>query len=366
MASKLFTPGKIGALELPNRLIRSATQDPFGRRDGTCAPEQVALYGDIAASGVGAIITAYSYISPEARSTGIQVGFATEEQRASQKEVLDAVHAKGGRLILQIMHAGMNIFMPEKRVEGGKIFAPSGGMKGANEMETTELTADEMAKIKADFVDAAKAAKAMGFDGVQLHCAHGYLLSQFLDPNSNLRTDNYGGSAENRFRFPGECLTAIREAVGADYPVLVKVNTNCSGEADAAYAEDILYYCQQFEALGADAIELSGYNWLGLGKKKVPTFYLDRAGQIAKAVKIPTILVGGIRTVEQADQVLAAGVEFVSASRPFICQPDFYNVLEKGEDSKCVGCTKCLGNIWAKEGRRCVMHEIPEGFPKEK
>ena len=100
MPSNLFSAGQIGTMTLPNRVIRSATQDPFGHRDGTCAPEQVALYRDIAAAGTGAIITAYSYISPEARSTGIQVGFATEEQRASQKEVLDAVHEAGGRLIL--------------------------------------------------------------------------------------------------------------------------------------------------------------------------------------------------------------------------------------------------------------------------
>ncbi len=365
MASALFTPGRIGALTLPNRLIRSATQDPFGQRDGTCAPEQVALYRDIAQSGVGAIITAYSYISPEARSTGIQVGFATEAQRQSQKEVLDAVHAAGGRLILQLMHAGMNVFLSEKRVEGGKLLAPSGGMTAPNEMLTTELDAAGLAKIKADFVDAAKAAKAMGFDGVQLHCAHGYLLSQFLDPNANHRTDEYGGSAENRFRFPGECLRAIREAVGAEYPVLVKVNTTCSGEADAAYAQDILYFCRQFQALGADALELSGHNWLGLGKKKVPTFYLERAKAVRAAVTLPLILVGGIRKMEEIDAILEAGIDFVSASRPFICQPDFYQHLEKGEASPCIGCTKCLGNIWSKEGRRCVKHEIPVGFPKE-
>ena len=304
MASALFTPGRIGALTLPNRLIRSATQDPFGQRDGTCAPEQVALYRDIAQSGVGAIITAYSYISPEARSTGIQVRFATEAQRQSQKEVLDAVHAAGGRLILQLMHAGMNVFLSEKRVEGGKLLAPSGGMTAPNEMLTTELDAAGLAKIKADFVDAAKAAKAMGFDGVQLHCAHGYLLSQFLDPNANHRTDEYGGSAENRFRFPGECLRAIREAVGAEYPVLVKVNTTCSGEADAAYAQDILYFCRQFQALGADALELSGHNWLGLGKKKVPTFYLERAKAVRAAVTLPLILVGGIRKMEEIDAIL--------------------------------------------------------------
>ena len=365
MASKLFTAGKLGTMTLPNRLIRSATQDPFGHRDGTCAPEQVALYRELAASGVGAIITAYSYISPEGRSTGIQVGFATEAQRASQKEVLDAVHEAGGKLILQIMHAGMNVFMPEKHVAGGKLLAPSGGMKAPNEMMTTEINAADMDKICADFVDAAKAAKELGFDGVQLHCAHGYLLSQFLDPNTNLRTDEFGGSAENRFRFPARCLTAIREAVGKDYPVLVKVNTNCSGEAKEAYGEDILYFCRQFEALGADAIELSGYNWLSLGKKQVPNFYMERAAKIRKEVSLPLILVGGIRNMESVDAILDTGIDFVSASRPFICQPDFYRHLEQGEESPCTGCTKCLGNIWAKEGRRCTKHPIPEAFQKD-
>lgn len=362
--SQLFTSAHIGTLTLPNRLIRSATQDPFGQRDGTCAPEQVALYGDLAASGVGAIITAYSYISPEARSTGIQIGFATEAQRESQKQVLDAVHQNGGQLILQLMHAGMNVFLPEKRVEGGKLLAPTGGMTAPNEMTTTELTQADLDKIKADFVNAAQAAQAMGFDGVQLHCAHGYLLSQFLDPTTNHRTDQYGGSAENRFRFPGECFSAIREAVGKDFPLLVKINTNCPGPDDAAYAQDILYFCRQLQDLGADAIELSGYNWLGLGKKKVPTFYLERAKAIRAAVSVPLILVGGIRTPEDAQAILDAGMDFVSASRPFICQTDFCQTLKRGEASPCTGCTKCLGNIWKAEGRRCVQHPMPEGFPK--
>ena len=350
MASTLFTPGRIGSLELPNRLIRSATQDPFGRRDGTCAPEQVALYRQLAESGVGAIITAYSYISPEARSTGIQVGFATPAQRASQKEVLDAVHAAGGKLILQLMHAGMNVFMSAKHVYGGRLLAPTGGMTAPNEMTTTAMTSADMDKILKDFADAARAAKAMGFDGVQLHCAHGYLLSQFLDPNTNARTDDFGGSAADRFRFPGGCLRAIREAVGPDYPVLVKLNSNCAGEADAQYAKDLLYFCQQFEALGADAIELSGYNWLGLGKT------------VVDMLSIPVILVGGVRSVADADAALDAGIAFVSASRPFICQPDFYQKLQAGEEAACIGCTKCLGNIWTKEGRRCVKHEIPPEF----
>ena len=96
--------------------------------------------------------------------------------------------------------------------------------------------------------------------------------------------------------------------------------------------------------------------------KKIPTFYLDRAVQIRQAVSIPLILVGGVRGPETAQQILDAGIDFVSASRPFICQPDFVRHLEQGEDSPCVGCTKCLGNIWSKEGRRCIKHEIPAAF----
>lgn len=224
----------------------------------------------------------------------------------------------------------MNVFMPEKHVAGGKLLAPTGGLKAPNDMETTEITAEDMAKIKADFVDAAKAAKELGFDGIQLHCAHGYLLSQFLDPNTNQRTDAYGGSAENRFRFPGECLTAIREAVGKDYPVLIKVNTNCGGEYKASYAEDILYFCRQFEALGADAIELSGYNWLGLGKKQVPTFYLDQAKAIRQEVKIPLIL--GRRRARSGDGPGHPGRRHRVCLRlpPFICQPDFVRHLGAG------------------------------------
>lgn len=365
MTSRLFTPGRIGSLTLPNRLIRSATQDPFGQRNGVCSVEQAALYRELAQSGVGASITAYSYVSSDGRSTGVQVGFVTREQRESQKEVLDAVHAAGGRLILQLMHAGMNVFMAEKWVDGGRLLAPSGGMSAPNRMLTTEITQEDMERIISDFVDAASSAKTLGFDGIQIHCAHGYLLSQFLDPNVNLRTDGFGGSAENRFRFVGHCLAAVRAAVGEDYPILVKVNSNCAGQTDAQYAKDLLYFCRQFEASGVDGIELSGCDWLGLGKKGARTFYLERAEQVCAAVGIPLILVGGIRTLEDAERALDRGIEFVSAARPFICQPDFYQRLIQGEQSPCVSCTKCLGNIWGKEGRRCVQHPIPEGFPRE-
>ncbi len=356
-AVTLFQEGKIGSMTLPNRIIRSATQDPFGHRDGTAAKEQVQIYGDLAASGVGLIISAYANVPADGRATKIQVGFSSEAQYESQKEVLDAVHAKGGKLVLQIHHAGENVFfVPES---GLGPLAPTGSRAAANKLATREITEADMDRIAGDFVTAAVKAKELGFDGVQLHCAHGYLLNQFMDPNYNQRTDEHGGSAENRFRFTARIMKDLRAAVGADYPILIKINANCAGEADAQYAEDFVYFCQQLEALGADAIEVSGFDWIAKGKAKEHNYYLARISKAMETVKIPFIMVGGMRTQEDLKAVEEAKIPFFSFSRPFIAQPDLVSRLKNGEDMTCISCSKCF-ILWEKEGRRCVLHPKPE------
>lgn len=358
MPSQLFTPGKIGKLTLPNRLIRSATQDPFGPPDGTANQAQIDLHSEIAASGVSFMITAYTYVSPEGRATPIQIGFCNEAHYASQKKVVDAVHAKGAKIALQINHAGQNVYFTPDLPDPTPL-APSGNMKAPNGLMTREITTADMERLCQDYVKAAVKGKEIGFDAVQLHCAHGYLLNQFLDPNYNQRSDEFGGSAENRFRFVKKILIALREALGADYPILVKVNTNCAGEADAAFADDIVYFCQQFEALGVDAIELSGFDWIAQGKAKNNNYYMARAKAVRAAVKIPLILVGGVRTQANMEEVLSSGMDFISMARPFIAQPDLIRHLEAGEDAKCVSCSKCF-ILWEREGRRCILHDKPE------
>lgn len=358
MSSKLFTPAKIGKLELPNRVIRSATQDPFGQPDGTVCQPQIDLHAEIAAGGVPLMITAYTYVSPEGRATDIQVGFCNEAHYAGQKKVVDAVHKNGGKIVLQINHAGQNVYFTPDLPDFAPL-APSGGMKAPNGMLTREITVEDMERLCKDYVTAAVKGKELGFDAVQLHCAHGYLLNQFMDPNYNKRTDEFGGSAENRFRFVRKILLALREALGEDYPILVKVNSNCAGEADAAYAEDIVYFCKQYEALGVDAIELSGFDWIAQGKAKNHNYYLERAKAVRAAVKTPIIFVGGVRTQADIDAVLEAGMDFVSLARPFICQPRLLENLKAGEDAKCVSCSKCFV-LWEREGRRCVLHAKPE------
>lgn len=359
MSATLFTEAKIGNMTLSNRIIRSATQDPFGQADGTCCEAQAALHAEIAENNVPLLITAYTYISENGRATDIQVGFCNEAHYESQKKVLDAVHAKGGKMALQINHAGQNVyFMPG--LEDKTPIAPSAERKAPNGLLTREITEADMDTLCADYVKAAVKGKELGFDAVQLHCAHGYLLNQFMDPNFNRRTDEYGGSAENRFRFPRRVLIALREALGADYPLLVKVNTNCYGEErDAAFAEDIIYFCKQFEELGVDAIEMSGFDWIAQGKAKNHNYYLDRAKAIRAAVKTPLIFVGGVRTQEDIQAVLDAGMDFISLARPFIAQPDLAKRLEAGENAKCVSCSKCFV-LWEREKRRCVLHPKPE------
>lgn len=358
MSSKLFTPAQIGTMTLENRLIRSATQDPFALADGSACQPQVDLCRAIAANGTAMIINGHTYVSLDGRSTMDQVGFCTEEHYASEKHVLDAIHASGGKFILQINHAGLNVFMPEEQVNF-ELLAPCADTKAPNGMLSRAVNTEDMDRLVKDYVAAAVKGKELGFDGVQLHCAHGYLLCQFLDPNFNQRTDEFGGSAENNFRFIRRILNALREALGQDYPLLVKVNTNCAGEADATYEPLLLEYCRQFQEAGVDAIELSGFDWIPQGKKQNHNYYLERAKKVRAVVDVPLILVGGIRTQADIDAVLDAGIDFVSLCRPFICQPDLAQHLKNGEDSPCVSCSRCF-YLWNKEKRRCVKHEKPE------
>ena len=379
MATTLFTAGKIGTLTLPNRLIRSATQDPFGHRDGTCDAQQVELYRQIAAAGTGAIITAYSYISPEARSTGIQVGFATPEQRASQKEVLDAVHQAGGRLILQLMHAGLNVYMSEKHVVGGKLLAPSGGMKGANEMETTDITPADMDKIRADFVDAAKAAKEMGFDGIQLHCAHGYLLSQFLDPNTNHRTDEYGGDLENRLRCAREILEGVKAACGPDFVVSMRLalksyikgynQPSLHGEDEVGRTlEEGLEIARRLEAYGYDCLSVDFGQYDSFYYAAPPCYMekgrvIDLAAACKQVVSIPVLCGGRMNDPALAAQAIADGkLDAIVLGRPSLADPAYAQKVAMGcpEDIRpCIGCNQgCIGAL--KAGRRAGCAVNPQ------
>ena len=230
------------------------------------------------------------------------------------------------------MHAGMNVFMPEKRVEGGRLLAPTGGMTAPNEMTTTEITAADMDKICADFVDAAKAARELGFDGVQLHCAHGYLLSQFYSPLTNHRKDEYTGeSLDGRLRFHTEVLTAIRKAVGDDFPVSIRFGAYDYREGGSSL-EEIPEAAKMLVAAGADILDISmgmgGGHMLGQPEEGV---FSPLAEIVKKAVNVPVITVGNIHTRQGAENLLQnEKADMTAIGRPIFKDPDFArNMMRK-------------------------------------
>ena len=355
--SKVFEEVKLPHLTLKNRLVRSATQDPFGGQDCCPSEKQKELYDTISANNVGMIITGHVCVTPEGTAGGWQNAFYDDKFIAAQAEVAKIIKANGSAAVLQISHAGGNA-MANPGCEQFELLAPVEKVFNKNLPASKAMDRADMDRVRDAFAAAAKRAVAAGFDGIQVHLAHGYLLSEFLNPSINTRTDEYGVNAEGRFRFPKEVLTAVREAVGPDYPVFVKINSNCE-ENDEAFEADFLYYMRELDKFGLEGIEVSGWNFTPLGRAGMHDYFLERAAKAAKEISTPVFLIGGIRTEEDMQRALDEGMTLVSMCRPFICQLDLGTRLMNGEETPCTSCSKCF-YLLHKEGRRCIFHPLPE------
>lgn len=347
---KAFAPCSLGGMELRNRIVRSATFDPLGSPDGEVTEEQIGQSRALAGNQVGLIISAMTNVSPEGIGAALQNAIYDDRFLPGHRRLTAAVHGAGGKVVLQINHAGASGIRPAPP-------SPSGVTSRNSKAPSREMTRAEMQAVAADFAAAAARTRAAGYDGVQIHCAHGYLLSEFLSPYDNRRTDEYGGSAENRFRFPGEVIAAVRKAVGPDYPVLIKLNSNAERD-DEAYGQDLLLYGKRLAELGVTAIEVSGYDFTPQGKSGKSNYYLERAAALRRACGIPVILVGGMRSKADLETVLDAGIDLVSLSRPFISEPDLVKKMMEGQErSNCISCSKCfvLMAKYKPGGRRCIL-----------
>lgn len=349
--TKALEPCRFLGMELRNRIVRSATYDPLGAPDGSVTAEQAAYYRTLAENQVGLIITGMANVSEDGAGALLQNGIFDDRFIPGHELLTKAVHEASGRVVLQINHAGAQGIGPMN-------LSPSGIAPRIPMAPCREMTEGEMERVAADFASAAVRAQKAGYDGVQVHCAHGYLLSEFLNPHFNRRADEYGGSAENRFRFPGLVLRAVKKAVG-DYPVLIKINSNAE-ENDEAYAKDLPYFAGRCAELGVGAVEVSGFDFTPQGKTGKHNYYLERAAAARRASGIPVILVGGVRTPEDMDKALSSGVDLVAMSRPFICEPDFLLRLKSGQAaSSCKNCSRCFAllSVYPKKGILCVLHK---------
>ncbi|WP_243367403.1 NADH:flavin oxidoreductase [Fundidesulfovibrio soli] len=364
--SDLFTGMTIGSLAVPNRFVRSATWEGMAADDGSVTPRLAQYVADLARGEVGLIISGHSYVSPEGKAGLKQMGIHDDSMNQGLALLAGAVHEAGGIIALQLAHAGSQA---NTQLTGLPAVGPS-PIPMPDGSTCRELDHAGIAALVAAFAKAAARAKAAGFDAVQVHAAHGYLLCQFLSPAWNKRTDEYGGTLENRARFLLEVVAAVREAVGPDFPVLAKINSEDFVEGGPT-PEDAAAVARMLEAASVDAVELSGgcrpageaFMPARKGRIKGPEaeVYYRRAAKLCKdALTIPLILVGGVRSFEVAQELLHGGLaDFISLCRPLICEPWLVKRWREGDrrPAECVSDNACYGPGFAGEGIRCVTLE---------
>ena len=359
---KLFSPTKIKTLTLSNRFIRSATWEGLAAENGDCTPELVDFMENLAGGKAGLIISGHAYVSPDGQATLRQLGVDHDGRIEGLSTMTAAVHRRGGRIIMQLAHGGL------KADEKFSNMTPMGPSVAVDLLEPPgrEMTAMDIRQVVDAFGQAARRAQVAGFDGVQIHAAHGYLLSQFLSPALNRRGDDYGGDIQNRARILLEAFNSIRQAVGQHFPIIVKINSEDFLKKGLTL-EDGMQVGAMLDKAGVDAIEVSGGTLLS-GKnipfRKEITFereqaYFRRAAKKLKArIKSPVILVGGIRSYLLAERLVDEGfADYISMSRPFIREPRLIARWQSGDLRKatCISCNGCLGAARSGRGVYCVQ-----------
>ncbi len=361
----IFEPTELSGLELANRLVRSATWEGLADADGRVTPELLRIYKELAEGGVGLIISSYLYIQKIGQQSLGQIAVDRDDLIPGLASLADIVHEHGGKIVGQIVHCGGQANTEQN---GGRHpVAPSAIEDPGYPEVPHELTADEIRQIIEDFGAAAGRLQQAGFDGVQLHGAHGYLLAAFLSPLRNRRTDEYGGSLLNRSRLCLEVYRKIRTTVGPDFPVMIKLNANDFLDGSTT-EKDSTFLASALAAEEIDAIEVSGgtpgSGLLGAARPNIKgpdeeAYFLSQARAIGKAApQVPLMLVGGMRSPEIMEKILAEGVvQYFSMSRPLIREPGLPTRWLEGDQERaaCVSCLGCYVPARKGEGIRCVQ-----------
>ncbi|MFZ7944841.1 MULTISPECIES: NAD(P)/FAD-dependent oxidoreductase [Bacillaceae] len=344
--SNLFTPGKIGKLEIENRIVKASTGTGLGNRDGTVSERQIRHYKELASGGVGLLIAEYVFIDNDASKTAFcQLGISDNEYIAGLSWLASTIHDQGVKVGIQLAHCG------RQRMLGIPPVKAASRIPWPEQYETTgmmpeELTIEEMKQIVKDYGAAAKRAKTAGFDCIEIHAAHGYLITNFLSQLTNKRTDLYGGSLENRMRFLTEVVKSVKEEVGDDYPVILRVN-GTDYEPGGFRMEESIQVCKRAEQLGIDALHVSGgdhttmhYQVSPMSIPKGPNVWA--AESIKQEVSIPVIASGSITTPEFAEEILSQGKgDFVSLARPLLADPHFPLKAKEGRPEDIIPCIRC-------------------------
>ena len=359
---RLFETGTIKSMHLRNRIVRSATWEGMCAADGRPSPKLARYYADLARGGAGLIISGYTYVSPEGKQLPGKMGIHSDDFAEDHLRLTQAVHDAGGCLAIQLVHAGGQA---DPDQIGRRPVAPSAVKVGQFPVEPEELTVSQIHGIAAAFGRAAYRARAWGYDAIQLHGAHGYLINQFLSPLTNRRADEYGGDVENRNRFLMQVYKEVRLALGEDFPVMIKLNAHDHQDGGLS-APDAVYAAGILDAAGIAAIEVSagtaGSGKLGPVRSKIDApekeaYNLELARGIKAKVSCPVMVVGGFRSYQVAQDALERGnMDYIAMSRPLIREPQLPNRWLNGDraPAACISCNKCFIPGLKEGGIYCV------------
>jgi 2,4-dienoyl-CoA reductase-like NADH-dependent reductase (Old Yellow Enzyme family) len=369
--SKLFETTTLKGLQLDNRFVRSATWLGMAGDDGSSTPRLIDSMAELAQGGVGLIVTGHAYVLKGGQAGPWQMACHDDRLLPGLTEMAKAVHEANGKIALQIAHAGI---LASSELSGEEPLGPS-PMQTETGPVGRAMTVGEIERTADGFAAAACRAVQAGFDGVQIHAAHGFLLSQFLSPYFNRRADEYGGSVHNRARALLRVVGAIQDAVGDGYPVFVKMNSEDLLDGGLS-VEDMVQVCTMLEQADVDAIELSGGTALGVAMNKLEisfcpvgngrVYYREAAKKYKAEVSVPLMLVGGIQSLETADKLVADGVaDYVALCRPLVREPDLVNRWRSGDRRKadCLRDNLCGWAGFEGNGVRCA-HLVQADAPQ--
>ena len=358
----LFEESTINGMRLHNRLVRSATWEGMCGPEGRPTGKLLDYYRDLARGGIGLIISGYTFVSPDGKQLPGKMGIHDDGFEADYLKLTDAVHDAGGRIVIQLVHAGGQT---DSATAGCQPLAPSAVKVDQYPEMPAELTVEGIGKIVEAFAEGARRAKAWGADAVQLHGAHGYLINQFLSPLTNQRSDEYGGSIEGRSRFLMEVYQGVRQRVGDDYPVMIKLSASDNLEGGLSL-DDALFAAKRLSDAGIDAIEVSaGTSASGdenpvrkkILKPENEAFNLDLARRFRDVVDCPLMVVGGFRSFDVAERAVSAdGMDYISMARPLIREPGLPNRWLSGDHgpARCLSCNQCFIPGLKEGGIYCV------------
>lgn len=361
---RLLASARFGRLEVKNRFVMPPMVRNYADQNGLVTPRYLAHIERIAKGGVGTMILEASYVNKGGKGFANQLGIHEDACIPGLRKLAEAAHRHGAKVGIQIFHGGRQV---SSQISGSKPVAPSAIPDPTVNEAPHALTKAEIQRLVADFGAAAGRARKAGLDFVEIHGAHGYLITQFLSPFSNKRTDEYGGNPAKRLRFLSEVYAAVRKTVGDDFTVTLRL----SGDEyvpGGLHKQDTVRISKAMEKLGINAIHVSAGNYASYAKgilippmAKKDGLLIELAAAVKRAVKIPVIAVAKIRTPEMAERVLARGkADFIAVGRMLLADPDYPKKIAAGkmnEVNGCIACNQgCIGRLFAQQDVWCTVN----------